>query len=176
MRLCSTSCNTTFPSSDAAALLQLLSGKHNVKQEAKPPGLTARTYTTTYNRVCDTWAQVPDCEAHGKWRILFCNRQKKGSVPRFSQVRLLTICACIYLSLCGHTREPRSGHGSEESSEEKRGHARLLCLPGRAPPARPHTTPSAAPPSLSASPRSGSRPCLQGGGGLFLDALRRPRR
>lgn len=56
----------------------------------------------------------------------FLQSPKKGSVPRFSQVRLLTICACIYLSLCGRTREPRSGHGSEESSEEKRPRAAPL--------------------------------------------------
>lgn len=83
----------------------------------------------------------------------------------------------VRVSICRYAGTPASrAPGTAMRALKRNGHARLLCLPGRAPPARPHTTPSAAPPSLSASPRSGSRPCLQGGGGLFLDALRRPLR
>lgn len=93
---------------------------------------------------------------------------KKGSVPRFSQVRLLTICACIYLSLCGHTREPRSGHGSEESSEEKRPRAAPLSAgpgPARAASHDPVRRPSLAlrlsSLRLSAVPAGGRRPIFR---------------
>lgn len=82
------------------------------------------------------------------------------------------------IAICHFALQKRCAACGEQSCEEShasRSSTRLLCLPGQAPPARPHTTPSAAPPSLSVSLRSGSRPRLQGGGGLFLGALRRPR-
>lgn len=98
----------------------------------------------------------------------FLQSPKKGSVPRFSQVRLLTICACIYLSLCGRTREPRSGHGSEESSEEKRPRAAPLSAgpgPARAASHDPVRRPSLAlrlsSLRLSAVPAGGRRPIFR---------------
>lgn len=98
----------------------------------------------------------------------FPQSPKKGSVPRFSQVRLLTICACIYLSLCGRTREPRSGHGSEESSEEKRPRAAPLSAgpgPARAASHDPVRRPSLAlrlsSLRLSAVPAGGRRPIFR---------------
>lgn len=99
-------------------------------------------------------------------KVLFPDFHKSGSW------RYVRVSICRYAG----TPASRAPGTAVRRALKRNGHARLLCLPGRAPPARPHTTPSAAPPSLSASPRSGSRPCLQGGGGLFLDALRRPLR
>lgn len=92
---------------------------------------------------------------------------KKGSVPRFSQVRLLTICACIYLSLCGHTREPRSGHGNESSEEKRPRAAPLSAGPGPAraashdPVRRPSLALRLSSLRLSAVPAGGRRPIFR---------------